>query len=374
MKTFKTCFSAVFMALLILPGIFMNRKEDAVSESEKRKLAEKPRLQAEDGSLNRNFTADFETYFNDRIGFRDRMVMTNAQVQYYVFGQIDRGGIYNLGPHGELNYIGGKVLKDYTRTNLPDEAELLAAENAFRNLTDYMEEQGAVCFYLQCWDKHSIYPEQFSQHVKQYEPLSMTDRYEEVLLRNPDLHVIETKEKLLDAKDDFEVYTVWGDPAHWSRRGARIAYRAAMEKINEVTGGDYRILTDEDYDLTSVDTGMTIFNAIHRPCMEPAYTLKAPEAVRSGEKPKIPDDSRNVRFTNDAAGNDTTLLIMGDSYINSYLIKDLAESFGTAILIWGDYIKDMRTIMETYHPDIVLFENAERVPRFKMVQNTFGEQ
>ena len=147
-----------------------------------------------------------------------------------------------------------------------------------------------------------------------------------------------------------------------------------MEKINEVTGGDYRILTDEDYDLTSVDTGMTIFNAIHRPCMEPAYTLKAPEAVRSGEKPKIPDDSRNVRFTNDAAGNDTTLLIMGDSYINSYLIKDFAESFGTTILIWGDYIKDMRTIMETYHPDIVLFENAERVPRFKMVQNTFGEQ
>ena len=73
MKTFKTCFSAVFMALLILPGIFMNRKEDAVSESEKRKLAEKPRLHAEDGSLNRNFTADFETYFNDRIGFRDRM-------------------------------------------------------------------------------------------------------------------------------------------------------------------------------------------------------------------------------------------------------------------------------------------------------------
>ena len=134
MKTFKTCFSAVFMALLILPGIFMNRKEDAVSESEKRKLAEKPQLYAEDGSLNRNFTADFETYFNDRIGFRDRMVMTNAQVQYYVFGQIDRGGIYNLGPHGELNYIGGKVLKDYTRTNLPDEAELLAAENAFRIL------------------------------------------------------------------------------------------------------------------------------------------------------------------------------------------------------------------------------------------------
>ena len=61
--------------------------------------------------------------------------------------------------------------------------------------------------------------------------------------------------------------------------------------------------------------------------------------------------------------NDTCLLIIGDSYFESFIVDDLAESFHETVLIWGDYLSDYKAIVDEYSPDIIIIEAAERVDR-----------
>lgn len=78
---------------------------------------------------------------------------------------------------------------------------------------------------------------------------------------------------------------------------------------------------------------------------------------------KFGEDERHSIWINKDAGNDTRLLLMCDSYINSFIVEDFAESFSEVWLVWGDYTKDLDKVIELYNPDIVIYECAERVDR-----------
>ena len=60
-------------------------------------------------------------------------------------------------------------------------------------------------------------------------------------------------------------------------------------------------------------------------------------------------------------------MIMCDSYFESYLRDDIAESFHEVWLVWGDYTGSLPEIVELCNPDIVIYECAERVDRSENV-------
>lgn len=70
---------------------------------------------------------------------------------------------------------------------------------------------------------------------------------------------------------------------------------------------------------------------------------------------------------NPNVGNDTKVLIVGDSYIDSYLLDSLAENFVRTYMIWGDYTRGMPQMIEVCRPDIVIYECAERVDRSEAI-------
>ena len=72
---------------------------------------------------------------------------------------------------------------------------------------------------------------------------------------------------------------------------------------------------------------------------------------------------------NPNAGNDLKLLLLCDSYFDSYLRDDLAESFSEVWLIWADHMIDLPEILEIYDADVVILENAERVDRSGQMRN-----
>ena len=65
-------------------------------------------------------------------------------------------------------------------------------------------------------------------------------------------------------------------------------------------------------------------------------------------------------YRNDQVDNQDTLLIIGDSYFDNYLYDDLAESFHKTVMVWGNYIQNLPELLDTYHPDIVIYEMAKR--------------
>ena len=361
-KVSRTIFCVLFLCMLGLPLLAINREEGKISEAENRRLAPKAQLYKEDGTLNENYTADFETWMNDNIGFRSHMVVTNARMQYYLFDVLSNNSNMYLGPNGELNYATAAILTDYQHLNLYSNSFLQAVSENMQTIADYAKEKNAIMIYYQCWDKHSIYPEHFPDTVIQHGEKSKTDGVVEAYRKYTDIPIVSSKEKLMEAKETYDTYSVWGDATHWTPRGAYIGYLDLMKAINAEAEADYRILQESDYRISKKDVGSTLFGGIHEIDYQEVFEIKNPKAVLSNEKLTLyAEDPSHSFFVNEKAGNDTRVLVLGDSYFNNFVIDDLAESFHETIIIWNSYIKDVQNILDEYQPDIVIIEAAERV-------------
>ena len=121
-KISQAMFSMLFIIMLIIPLLATNLKEDVISVEENRKLAPMAELYNEDGTLNTNFTSDFETWIDDNIGFRSELVAISKKIMYSIF-DILSGDRY-VGPNGEFNYATPAMIADYQHINLYSEEYL----------------------------------------------------------------------------------------------------------------------------------------------------------------------------------------------------------------------------------------------------------
>jgi hypothetical protein len=350
--------------MIFIPMGLTNFKDGAISEAEKRILASFPSIRSEDGSLNLNFNNEFETWINDNIGLRSEMVIANAQMQYSIFHVLSNNSDMYLGPNGEFNYATDEILKDYQHLDLKTDEELADIAGGFQYAYDYLYEKGIQLYYFQCWDKQSIYPEQFPETVLQNGTISKTDQIVETLSTETEVNVISPKKELIAAKANYNTYSTFGDATHWTQRGAYIGYLELMKSINNNNENIFKTLNEADYDITITDQGSYLFGGIHETCMLENFQLKQENAVLTPEKLSFLSEEKSHSFyTNEQAGNNTRVLIIGDSYVNSFILDDLAESFYETIMIWGDYASDFEEIINVYRPDIVIIENAERCDR-----------
>lgn len=369
-KVIKIGFCVSFMLMLLIPLCTTNLKKNEISTAENRVLTQMAELYNEDGTLNKNFTSDFEAWINDNIGLRSWMVVNNAKMQFHLFDVLANNSDMYLGPNGELNYATNAMLRDYQHLNLYPDSFLERFADSMQKIKEYVEEKGSKFYYYQCWDKHSIYPEYFPDTVIQYGEYSKTDGIVNAISKYSDVKVISPKEELIIKKADYDTYSEWGDATHWTQRGAWIGYRMLMEAINSDSSIRYKILEEEDYNINFTDQGSTLFGGIHRIDKLENFEIKYPKAELTNEKlGRYAEDPRHRFFTNNGVDNRTRLLVIGDSYFNNFIIDDFAESFYETIIIWGDYLGEVQNILDTFNADIVVIEAAERVDRTSSIIN-----
>lgn len=368
-KIYNTIFIVLFLAVLAMPLVLTRWESGGVSQDENRTLAAFPSVQVE-GAWNEKFTAQFETWFMDHLGLRSELIGANAKLQHTVFNRLLSNSNYHIGPHGDLNYADEAMIKDYAHANLRSEYWVGQIGDAYQTAADYLQGQEIPFFYIQCYDKHSIYPEQFTTAVKQLGDISKTDQIITYLQESTTVNVIDLKPVLLDAKAHYEVYSNWGDPTHWSERGAYVAYLHIMEQLNATLGTQLKVLQEQDYTITVEDKAMTLNNVLHVEDMLEVFTIRDPQAQRQDNSIMGPwQDRDHTVLKNPNAGNDLKLLLLCDSYFNSYLLDDLAESFSEVWLIWADHMIDLPEILQIYDADLVILENAERVDRSGQMRN-----
>jgi len=424
LKKQNILFAAAFLLVLFIPVITTNRENGGLSKDENRYLARRATLVKDDGSLNEAFASDFENWINDNIGLRSVLVRLNARLQYRVFGNLSSAGTgssdFYLGPKGEFNYAEKEMLPDYQHKNLYSQEQLDETAAAYQKIKDTLEARGIRYIYLQCRDKHSIYPEQFMTSVNQYGEESLVDQVMKNLKANTTVEVIDTTGVLKEGKTEGETFGRYTDPSHWTEFGAYLAYRHLMEELNRGAGRaaayknesmenagtlvdvsedlhelntgsvsegskqitensvepatKYRVLEPEDYDIEPVDMGTTLYGGIHERDVQPCYRIKHPGAVEDDLQITPLEGTGHRIFTCESAGNDEVVLIIGDSYVENYILDDIAESFGKTIFVWGDYSDRFMDFVELYKPTIVINENAERCSyRFPMIVRMASE-
>lgn len=354
------------MCVLVIMGGMSFFNHNTVSINENRTLEERPLLFLDTGDslMNQDYCTEFEAWLGDHIGFRDWIVGMNAVIQYYVFHNLESENYY-LGSAGDLNYADEEMLRDYQHKNLYSEDELVRIANDYQYISDWLAEQGVQFYYAQCYDKHSIYPEQFMAGINQYGEYSKTDRVIETLRSQTDVNVISLKEALLREKQTNKVFSNWGDPTHWNQRGIYVGYREVLGAINAQNEGKYRELGKEDILIADGDCGITLNGVIHEADISETFSLANPNAAVQLTPPAFgtyAQDERHFLYTNKRAKNHVRILVIGDSYFPT-VCAYLAETFYETGLIWADYTADMEAIVKQWKPDILIFECAERVDR-----------
>lgn len=353
-------FVALFLGVFFLPFIFTRWESGGVSEEENRNLAAFPALTV-DGDFNLSFTKDFETWFMDHMGFRQDMITVNKTMMQEVFDRSLTTSAWKTGKTGDSIYATDEIVKDFAHVNLRTSEQVEYIGQSYQVISDWLESKQIPFYYVQCVDKHTIYPERFIASVSQIGTMSKTDQIMTYLQENTTVNGIYLKDVLAEGRDQYDVFSHWGDPTHWTYRGAYISYRYMMERINQDMAEPLPVLQEQDYEITY----KTHESAKGIQEQEEVLIVKEPKAQKQdvAVMGQWASDERHSVWKNPEAGNDKRLLIVGDSYFNNYLVDDIAESFGEVWMVWGDYLDSVPEIVELCQPDLVIFECAERVDR-----------
>ena len=357
-------FILLFLVMLFVPLLFTRWESGGVSEEENRNLAAFPSV-VKEGGFNEYFTKDFETWFMDHLGFRQALIGANKSLMQDVFDRALTTSDLKTGKTGDTIYATDAIVKDFAHVNLRTEAQVARIGNSYQTISNWLAEKDIAFYYVQCVDKQTIYPERFISSVKQIGNVSKTDQVLDYLQNKTSVNAIYFKQILKDNKENYPVFSHWGDSTHWTHRGAYISYCHMMEQINKDISSPLKVLTEQDYDISyKTNNGPT-----GKSEQVEVFAVKAPKAQKSdvAVMGQWAEDHRHSVWKNQNAENDKRLLLMGDSYFNNYLIDGIAESFSEVWLVWGDYTASLPEIVDMYDPDIVIYECAERVDRSEAI-------
>lgn len=358
--------AVLFLAVIFTPLLFARWESGGVSEEENRNLAQFPPLVV-DGSFNLSFTKDFETWFMDHMGFRQEMITANKTVQREIFDRSLTTSDWKTGKTGDSIYAPQFIVEDFAHVNLRTEDEVAQIGDSYQTVNDWLGAKGILFYYVQCVDKHTVYPERFIASVKQVGDVSKTDQVLGYLQDATTVKAIYFKDILKDNREQYDVFSHWSDATHWTDRGAYISYCHMLEQISKDLEEPLSVLEEADYDIT-----YETYNGSEGASEQiEVFTIKEPKAQKCDVSAmgKWATDQRHSIWKNPEGGNGKRLLLMGDSYFNNYLIDDIAESFSEVWLVWGDYTTELPEVVDLCDPDIVIYECAERVDRSGAVRD-----
>lgn len=327
------CLTAAFLLGFLVWSLL--KPDDAVSQSERRKLAQKPELTAA-SVLNGTFMTDFESYTLDQFPLRDGFRQLKAAVLLDVLREKDNNGIYLADgyaakleyPLDEASvrhaaerfqsvyetYLSGTDTRIYEAV-IPDKGAFLAAQNGYPAL-DY----SALAALLQ-------------ENMPYAEPVDLMPALSLDSYYRTDLHwrqeaLLPPAERLADAMGaelSAQYETVTADASFYGVYCGQSALPLAPDTLRYLTNDTLRGCTVYDYETDS--TG-------------PVYDLSALE----GEDPYsmfLSGSKSLLTLTNPSADTDRELVIFRDSFASS-LAPLLVSAYAKITLVDIRYVQPER--------------------------------
>jgi hypothetical protein len=271
---------------------------------------------------------------------------------------------------GRLTYIVGReghhfftgynhelIAKFQGRAIFSDE-ELRIFAQKLTAIKNYLNEKGIPLIVMFCTDKETIYPEYYSKTIRRGPEPGQLNIVTTYLQNATPVDIFNIQQALIAQKEPYLLYPKGppGNLAHYNEIGAFFAYLELMKHINayfpEIVPyslGDINIACDEN-GVAGISLKKT-----------PSYK-KLDDSFFDNVTVSRPFSWENVAFENTGTGS-LTALFLRDSYMGSnggYFTKYVVQHFNKTILIHFANIKNFRQYIETFAPDIVVLETAER--------------
>jgi len=362
----------VFVVLLALPIIFVNRDPNHILVLENKTAAKIPALFS-GSSLNRGFISSFEDYWNDNIGFKEPATVLNIALFYKLFGKLKVTN-YIMGKDEHLYYTAdGFSLKTYQGKNKLSEETLGRVLENLSYALKYFNNHGIEFLFVPISDKEGVYPEYYPDSVLQYSSQYKLDQIISYLNNNTKLPVVNLRKALIEGKSQsYYLYYKNYDCTHWNMKGAFVGYKEIMRYIQKHYK-NINILSEDDFEITLTPSNGTIAHLSSSKFLSKVmsfydniYSYKKKGGYNSfavEDYPMKAIDPAYIKFyrVNNTVQDETKLLILGDSYIYSFLLDIFGESFRELYFTSTRDPDLLEKIVVEYKPDIVIFEIVERL-------------
>ncbi len=216
-------YNVVFVGICLVPSVLMPFvKSD--SSKEKRKLAEKPQIKNEDGSLNFGFFDDFDSYFSEHFAFRQQLVNADGRIKSAVLGTSPNSDVI-VGKKGWLYY--GETADDFLRINTLSERGIRNIRHNLELIEQYCQQNNVSFIFTSAPNKNSVYPEYMPFNYVPSDNRSNLERLTENL--SDFSSFLDMKTAILSAESNIPLYHK--TDTHWNNLGAYVGHAAIMNKL-----------------------------------------------------------------------------------------------------------------------------------------------
>lgn len=231
--------------------------------------------------------------------------------------------------------------------------------SAAEELKEALNERGIQLYILITPNKEEIYGDLYlPDKVTVLDEMSKTDQLISYLAENTDVTVIYPKERLLEYRDqDIQVWRKYD--THWNNIGAFIVSQEILAAIGKPSIGlnDVAIVEAGNCggDLANMLGLTNIYND------DITYLIEGYcEEIHAEQAENVPQPNLNYsKYVSDTS-TDESILCIGDSFLGA-MEPFIAANFSTAMFVHRDnYGALERDLFEEEHPDIVVFQTAER--------------
>jgi hypothetical protein len=343
---------AAFIAVICCPYLWWGLLHNVVDSAnhENRKLAERPHFDKNNYAV---YPKEYESYFNDRIPFRNYLVALNNGIDYFLFGVSSTPTVV-IGKDGWLFYkkvADGDQIGCYQGTNLYSEEDLKELVQNCLAMQAFLKKKGKEFVIFIAPNKTRIYsekmPEQYGKPAEQYRAKQVV----EYLKENTDIRVVYPYDELMKAKEILDEDLYYKTDTHWNLIGGYIGASALLAELGidmpDITSKEISITQNGDGECglagalnlaTALKSLNYEVNGYEKHNLQKVYDLKA--WVFQAEEA----DKRKIYVLRDSFGTAMAQVIssqFNDSYWqhrNDYTYDDFAQQ----------------------NPDIFVYETVER--------------
>jgi hypothetical protein len=323
---------------------------------------ELPEVTLSDSDEVKLYIESLPNYTLKRIGFRTEM--TTAW-------QILNDRLFHKPPAGDYGKDG--YIFDMPPFNPEDgdiEDIVIPYVDYIKQMEKYCESRGAYFLYVINPTKESIYSEMLPDSVKYRFPLRNRLTGE---LERQDIDYIDlTKPLRKAAASGIQVTNIKFDSGHWNQNGAYYGVSSILDRIGEsVTHSAIHSLDISAYDVTQVNEPYLISTRFPINEKMSDWRLKYATAKQIddyGEQIHFGDNwiKHYSHFVNDDQSATSNLLMFCGSHIWGYQggqfsMNTIANQFSESRFISSyDTIQSLPYYFNLFHPDVVVYETAER--------------
>lgn len=352
MKKFKVLFIAAFFIILILPVIFMTRGKDVTSTIDNRMLTNNPF--SKDFVGTGDLTQDIDNYLSDRIGFRDKMILTYTVLNDVCFHEM----VHPIYMYGKSGYIFGKAGEN----KVYSEYEVQFADFVKKTQV-YCEERSIPFTFVFDPSKNSVMVDKLPRGYH-YDNSWINDFMKDLDERKIDyvdnLDLLKTR-----YKQGEKVFNQKYNAGHWNDLGAFYGVNHIIDHFKD----DFTVLeTNQLSEYELVEEKRTTLPVSEFPIHEKDVIFEAKNEYKSLSKliyDEIELDEHYRWFgyyknEQKIEKNAPRVLVFQGSYMNGMGYKFFQNAFAEYIYVHAyQNVVQFDYYINLFQPDCVVFETAE---------------